>query len=1175
MKSSKFAFVVAACVFGVACFLVVAKPQAQDASNGWHLVPIPDSWKRQLGGALATKDGYAWYRCFIKVPADWKGKKIELNVEPIDDARQNFVNGVQVGATGSFPPQFRSGLGEKSRFVVPAEALKFGEINVFSVRTYMKDARSNFLVAPPILITGKRAIRTEGQWQYRPGDNKDWATSDVPKSIKDDAPAYFFKVDEVDDLQLYLRRRKGDTDPLPPAEAIKSFTVADDLRLDQVLSEPHIGQPLFINWDERGRLWVLNYKQYPNPAGLKMISRDKFLRAVYDRVPLPPPHGVRGADEITIHEDTDGDGKFDTHKTFVDGLNITSSFERGRGGVFVLSPPYLLFYPDANNDDVPDSDPQVLLKGFGIEDSHSIANSLRWGPDGWLYACQGSTVTGRIIRPGIDTVPIHSMGQLIWRYHPVTRRYEVFAEGGGNTFGCEIDDKGRIFSGTNGGNARGFHYVQGAYERKGFSKHGALSNPYAFGYFPTMKHHSVPRFTHNFIIYSGGALPEKYNGRLFGIEPLQGQIVQSTITPNTTTFETKDIDRPVLCSDQWFRPVDIKVGPDGAIYFGDLYEQRIDHASHYAGRVTPETGRVYRIRALHPKRTNKFNYGTMATSELVKRMSHPNKWHRQTILRVLADRRDRSAIPYLRARILESAGQTALESCWALNLCGGLTDEIADELLAHEDQYVRLWAVRLLADARRVSPKVGSRLVEMSATESYAEVRSQLACSAKRLPAKIAAPMIGNLLTHSEDMNDLHIPLLLWWAMESKAADGREEVAKLFADKKFWNLPLVQEHILDRIIRRYALSGSRQDLLACATLLELAPEKKHQDILMKGFEAAYAGRSLANLPDELISAISSVGGGSLVLQVRQGIPEATQNALKTVASSKDDKQRMTLIRIFGEVTNKDAVPVLLDVVTKANSDALKSSALLSLEAYSDSDIADIVVGNYAKFSEPVRESAQTLLSSRRAWATKLVNAVGSGAIDKKTIPIETRRRLLLHNDEKLRTLVEEQFGRVAGATSAQMQQRIEELNAMLQDAKGSGNPYTGKVLYKKTCGKCHVLFTQGGSIGPDLTSFKRDDIQGILLNVVNPSAEIRKGFENYTVRTLEGRIVTGFLIDQDTQVVVLRGADGQNVVIPRDDIDDMAANTKSLMPEGLLDKLSDAEIKHLFAYLRSTQPLAN
>src|SRR6185503_4484917 len=149
---------------------------------------------------------------------------------------------------------------------------------------------------------------------------------------------------------------------------------------------------------------------------------------------------------VTIHEDKDGDGYYEAHKTFVDGLSLATSVALDRDGVWVLNPPYLLFYPDANRDDVPDGDPEVHLEGFGIEDSHSIANNLRFGPDGWLYAAQGSTVTGEIRRYGSKDKPIHSMGQLIWRYHPELKRYEIFAEGGGNAFGVEIDSKGRIYS---------------------------------------------------------------------------------------------------------------------------------------------------------------------------------------------------------------------------------------------------------------------------------------------------------------------------------------------------------------------------------------------------------------------------------------------------------------------------------------------------------------------------------------------------------------------------------------------------------------------------------------------------------------------------------------------------------------------------------------------------------
>jgi len=152
---------------------------------------------------------------------------------------------------------------------------------------------------------------------------------------------------------------------LSPRESLGKFEVFDDLEIDQVLAEPLVEQPLFVNFDERGRLWLVQYRQYPNPAGLKMTSRDDYWRVIYDSVPAAPPHHVRGRDKITIHEDTDGDGAYDRHKTFLDGLNIVTSLAHGRGGVWVLNPPYLLFYPDKNRDDIPDGDPVVHLAGFG------------------------------------------------------------------------------------------------------------------------------------------------------------------------------------------------------------------------------------------------------------------------------------------------------------------------------------------------------------------------------------------------------------------------------------------------------------------------------------------------------------------------------------------------------------------------------------------------------------------------------------------------------------------------------------------------------------------------------------------------------------------------------------------------------------------------------------------
>ena len=190
---------------------------------------------------------------------------------------------------------------------------------------------------------------------------------------------------------------------------------ANDLAVDLIASEPHVAQPTHISFDERGRMWVAQYRQYPYPAGVKMISRDKYYRSRFDRVPPAPPQHDRGRDMITVHEDTDGDGTFDKHNVVLDGLNMANAALRGHGGIWVMHTPYLLFYPDANGDDVPDRDPEVRLAGFGLEDTHSVANGLVWGPDGWLYGAQGSTTTSRVVRPGRRSAGLR--GRLSRRLH--------------------------------------------------------------------------------------------------------------------------------------------------------------------------------------------------------------------------------------------------------------------------------------------------------------------------------------------------------------------------------------------------------------------------------------------------------------------------------------------------------------------------------------------------------------------------------------------------------------------------------------------------------------------------------------------------------------------------------------------------------------------------------------
>jgi putative membrane-bound dehydrogenase-like protein len=1173
------------------------------ASSGPRTLLVPGIWEPQARD-LAYYDGFAWYQCEVNVPAAWKGRGAFLYIEKIDNASECYINGVKVGVSGAMPPKYASGSTNEHRYVIPGNALKPGEVNTIAIRVYDEGGAGGFKGGAPQLIAGNEAIVLSGRWQFRLGDDLAWAT-EKPGTLTAPGLEPFSKVVEAPKMSPFATviRREAQQEALTPRQSMDHFKVPEDLQVDLVLSEPIVSQPLFMNFDERGRMWVMQYLQYPEPEGLKLLSKDQWWRAVYDKVPDPPPHGVKGKDKITIHEDTDGDGVYDVHKTFVDGLNIATAFVQGRGGLWVLNPPYLLFYPDRNGDDVPDGDPEVHLSGFGIEDTHSVINSVRWGPDGWLYGAQGSTVSAAVKvhrRPAAGgprlldpkEKPVFSQGQNIWRYHPESQRYEIFSEGGGNAFGLEIDSAGRVFSGHNGGNTRGFHYMQGAYLQKGFSKHGPLSNPYSFGYFPAMEHHNVPRFTHEFIIYEsqGGpfALPEKYRGKLFCAAAILNHVVMSDVIPVGATFKTHDIGYAIDSSDTWFRPVDVKDGPDGGIYVADWYDGQLAHTANYQGGLDRDHGRIYRIRAKGAAPTagiaKNQDLKKLSSAELVSRLDSPDRWHREAARRVLADRQDPAIIPALRTRLFAAKGQSAVETLWALNLSRGLDEAAALKALDHPEPQVRAWTVRLVGDDHRLPSDFAARVAQMALTEPSIEVRTQLAATSKRIPAEQSLPILKSLMMRDEDVTDARQPLMIWWGLEatcdvvappkpgeSGGAPVHTHPALTLDDPELWKRPLVQKEILPRLMRRYAATGQRSDLAICARLLKQSPNAETTKALMQGFEEAFQGRSLGNVPPELIAALTAAGGGSLSLKIRQGDAAAIDEALKLIADEKASApKRAEYATLFGEVKQAQSVPVLLKTLENTGDDGLKAAILTSLQAYPDPRIAETVLRQYRNFNEDVRTVAQSLLVSRKPWATALVDAVDRGEIPAASLPLDTVRRLTIYKDERLASLVQKHWGSVEGATTAEMLRMIDQYSATLV---GAGDPYPGKKLYMQMCGKCHALHAQGGKIGPDLTTYKRDDIRQMLIHIVNPSAEIREGFETQVAVLNDGRVVTGFLVEQDPQAITLRSPDGQSIALERSEIDELIKSRKSLMPEGQLKDLSEEELRNLFAYLRSSQPL--
>jgi putative heme-binding domain-containing protein len=958
--------------------------------------------------------------------------------------------------------------------------------------------------------------------------------------------------------------------PLTPEESVKAALMADGLELHLAASEPAVRQPVSISFDEHGRMWVVQYLQYPFPAGLKIIKYDEHLRAVFDKVPAAPPNHVPGADKVTILEDKDGDGYYETHKDFVTGLNIATSVLPDRDGAWVMNPPYLLFYPDKNHDDIPDGAPEVHLSGFGLEDTHAVANSLTWGPDGWIYGAQGSTCTATV-------KGIHFLGQAIWRYHPPTRRFELFAEGGGNTFCVEFDAKGRVYSGTNWGDERGLYYVPGGYYVKGWGKHGPLTNPNAFGFFNHMQHSGdKARFSHAFVIYEGGALPEKYFGKLFGAVPLQNRVQVAELIPDGSTFKTHDLDRAVQSNDRWFRPVDIKAGPDGAIYLADWYDIRLTHVDP-RDTWDRSNGRIYRVTAKGAAAAKAQDLGRFSNAQLVGALGSTNKWIRQTARRLIAERNDQSLLPGLKRLVENGDAQTALEALWAVYRLGGFDDAFALKQLSHSDPFVRLWTVRLLTDeiGKSLSSSLRDRVVELAKYDPSAHVRSQLASSAKRLPADQAIPVIEQLLQHDSDAADPHIPLLIWWAIENKSISRLKDWVALFSKRDEWSYRIAAEYIAPRLVQRCAAENNIQTLDAAAALMRIAP-RDQRERLVAALAEGFKGRKIESGSAALRSELASIDGKSkpelmtLKIRLRAATDEERQLAYKLVRDDEDKlkTQRIDLITALGEGTDKASLSSLTDTIASSRWHSVRKAALNALQEFDDDQLGQLILQNYSKLpkDQGVRPTAIDVLSRRKSWSLALLKAVETKTVDRADVPIDVLERMKLYREPAIDRSIAKNWGSLRQPTQ-QLRDRMAQVQKIA--TSGSGDPTRGKGLFGATCATCHKLYGEGQTIGPDLTGYERDNLDFLLISIIDPSAAIREEYTNFELETNDGLLLTGFVVERGAQSVTIEDGQGGRTMIPQSRIKRLQASATSRMPEGLLDSFNDQQIRDLFAYLRS------
>ena len=279
-------------------------------------------------------------------------------------------------------------------------------------------------------------------------------------------------------------------------------------------------------------------------------------------------------------------------------------------------------------------------------------------------------------------------------------------------------------------------------------------------------------------------------------------------------------------------------------------------------------------------------------------LNHPNEWYRREAWRILGERRDRSLVPALKQKFAAASDETAaLEALWAIDLCGGFDEAFAERTLGHPAEYVRAWTVRLLGDERHVSKKMAAALVRLAKSDPSVVVRSQLACTAKRLPASAALPIAAELLKHDEDAGDPQLPLLIWWAIESKAASDRDAVLALVEQPETWKRPLVRDVLVERLARRYVALGDDGGYAACAWLLEHAPSGADVERIVAGMETQLAGHRFDRPPQALDRPLASLlnnrrpSTALLCLAIRLGSQDAVPKLVERVKDSGDEPGR--------------------------------------------------------------------------------------------------------------------------------------------------------------------------------------------------------------------------------------------------------------------------------------------
>ena len=942
---------------------------------------------------------------------------------------------------------------------------------------------------------------------------------------------------------------------LSPDEAIARMTVPEGFRVELVAAEPDIVNPVAMTFDERGRVWITESLEYPRHEP-----------------------GV-GRDRIKVLEDTDGDGRADKFTIFADGLNIPSGIAVGYGGVWVANAPDILFLQDTDGDGRADHR-EVVVTGFGRFDTHELPNSLTWGPDGWLYGLNGVFNASRVEQNG----KTFEFTCALFRIHPRTREFQLFAQGTSNPWGVAWDAEGSAFV-----SACVIDHLWHLAESGYYIRQGGPYPPHTSPMGSIVEHKHQKAAYCGIHYFDSDAYPEQYRERLY-MGNIHGNCVNVDVLKRagSTYFATGRADF-FSANDAWFMPVVQKTGPDGSLYVLDWYDRY--HCYQDANRdpkgIDRLKGRLYRIRYGETPRAPKFDLAGEIDDELIERLHSPNVYYRDMAQRILCERNDAATREKLKQLVLESSAppKARMHALWALVGGGSLAADFHAKLLAHDDATYRAWGVRAAGNFCRIEPALRETIVALAADPS-ADVRLQVAIAARKIEGVDALPLLLQVLDTAGD--DKLLPHIVWQNLYPLLEDHSERYLQLTAKEPFRSSDAVAA-LLPRVIDCVLDSGNTAAIAGLVQSLSSEAES-NSDALAKCLSTLAArlehheltSAQLGQLRTELDPLLTRVVGGSAdnplyadaALLAAAWRNEQGLEVVRGFFVSPDVPARRRARALDALVTADD--PSLVAGVTELfanpaqNPVELRSSALASLAHVDDAWVAGVILKNYQQLEPELRPRAIELLTERRAWAEQLLDAIGRGEIPASALNANQVRQLLARGESSLVEKVKAQWGSIRETRDPKRDEVINHMRSFLR--KTPGDAHAGVAVFKRVCGQCHKLYGEGQEVGPDLTLNGRNSFEQLLSNVFDPSLVIGAAYQARTIVTADGRVLTGLVAEDSPQRVVLKVQGGKQEVVPRDDIDQMKTSELSLMPEDLEKQLKPQELADLFAYITLDKP---